>query len=167
MIRSTVVAAGVLCLGMWSGSMAGPGCCPSHGKKASLDKIEVKEEYKTKEAKLEAYKKKYADVTHEELLAAIESGDALIIDVNGKKSYEKAHVTGAVGFHDKKALKAALPKDKDALVIPYCGSPKCAAWTDAADYVAKLGYTNIKHYSDGIKGWLAKQSGEEANKRES
>lgn len=158
MIVKTFVAAGVLCMGIWSVGLAGPGCCSSSsGQKASLDKIEVKEEYKTKEAKLEAYKKKYGDVTHEELLAVIESGDVLIIDVNGKKSYEKAHVTGAVGFHDKKALKAALPEDKGTLVIPYCGSPKCAAWTEAADYVAKMGYTNVKHYSGGIKGWLAKQ----------
>jgi len=159
MIRTTVVVAGVLFAGMWTGSTAGPGCCPSHGSKASLNKIEIKEEYKNKDEKLQAYKKKYADVTHEELLAAIESGDALVIDVNGKKSYEKAHVTGAVGFHDKKALKAALPEDKSSLIIPYCGSPKCAAWIEAADYITKLGYTNIKHYSGGIKGWLAKQSG--------
>jgi rhodanese-related sulfurtransferase len=60
-----------------------------------------------------------------------------------------------------------LPEDKGTLVIPYCGSPKCAAWTEAADYVAKLGYTNIKHYSAGIKGWLAKQSEGDANRRES
>jgi rhodanese-related sulfurtransferase len=52
-----------------------------------------------------------------------------------------------------------LPEDKETLVIAYCGGPKCAAWCEAADWLAAKGYTNVKHYSAGIKGWIAKEGG--------
>ena len=46
-----------------------------------------------------------------------------------------------------------LPADKNALIVAYCGGPKCGAWKKAAKAAAALGYTNIKHFSGGISGW--------------
>jgi rhodanese-related sulfurtransferase len=51
-----------------------------------------------------------------------------------------------------------LPKDKNALVVAYCGGPKCKAYEAAAKAAEKLGYTNIKHLTAGISGW--KDAGE-------
>ena len=132
---------------------SGEGCCGPKKDEASLKSIKLGE-FASKEDKLKVYKEKYGDISYTELQKVIKKGDAVIIDANGKESYEKNHVTGAVSFHDKKRLDKALPGEKDVLIIAYCGSPKCAAWTAAADYVAARGYTNVTHYSEGIKGWV-------------
>ena len=50
-----------------------------------------------------------------------------------------------------------LPKDKNQLVVAYCGGPGCGAYRRGADAAAKLGFKNVKHLSAGISGW--KKSG--------
>ncbi|MFC5049786.1 rhodanese-like domain-containing protein [Rubritalea spongiae] len=105
-------------------------------------------------------KKKFEDVTVDELKAAVDAGTVTVIDANGAKSYESGHVPGALEYGAiKDDLAASLPKDKDALIVAYCGSPKCGAWKKAAVAAKKLGYTNVKHMSAGIKGW--KDAGQE------
>ena len=97
----------------------------------------------------------YPDISIAELKQAIAEKKVTVIDVNGSKSYKAGHVPTAVDFTAVKAdLAAVLPKEKDALVVAYCGSPQCSAYTAAANAAAKLGYTNVKHLSAGISGWL-------------
>ena len=80
----------------------------------------------------------------------------MIIDVNGDESYKAGHVPGALDFAAiKDNLASSLPKKKDALIVAYCGNPKCGAYLRAAKAAQKLGYTNIKHMSAGISGWKA------------
>ena len=69
---------------------------------------------------------KFEDVTVEQLQAAIKDGKVAIIDANGAAAYNKAHIPGAVHYRSlkKKGLKTALPKDKSALVVAYCGGPQ-------------------------------------------
>ena len=105
----------------------------------------------------------YPDISIEELKAAIESKSVTVIDVNGAKSYERGHVPSAVEFGAvKDNLASALPADKGALVVAYCGGPSCSAYTRAANAAKELGYTNVKHLSAGISGWL--QAGEATEK---
>lgn len=100
---------------------------------------------------------KVPDVSHEELKAAIASGQATIIDVNGSKRYAQGHIPGAIDYTAVKGnLAAALPADKDALIIAYCGGPSCGAYKQAANAALALGYKNVKHYSGGISGWEEK-----------
>ena len=67
-----------------------------------------------------------------------------------------AHVPSALNFAAiKDNLASSLPKKKDALIIAYCGNPKCGAYLKAAKAAEKLGYTNIKHMAAGISGWKA------------
>ncbi len=146
---------GIFALLAFQSGYAGEECTDSKKAKASLKSIQLGE-FATKEDKLKVYREKYGDISFKELKKVIKRGDVVIIDTNGKESYEKYHVTGAVAFHDKERLKKALPSEKNVLIITYCGSPKCAAWTAAADYVTARGYTNVTHYSEGIKGWVKK-----------
>jgi len=96
----------------------------------------------------------FADVSHAELVSAIESKSAVIIDVNGSKSFAKTHIDGALDYEAVKGdLASKLPADKSTLIIAYCGSPQCGAWKKAAAAVSELGYTNVKHYSGGLAGW--------------
>ena len=158
MKKQLLVIAGIVALFAFQSVSAGDGCCASKKSNEALKSLKVKD-FASKEDKLKAYQERYGDISYEELLKVIKKGDAVIIDVNGQESYDKHHVTGAVPFSDKEKLNKALPKDKNALIIAYCGSPKCAAWTKAADYVTEKGYTNVTHYSEGIKGWVKRNGG--------
>lgn len=96
----------------------------------------------------------YADISVNELEKAIKDGKVTVIDVNGSKSFSKGRIPGAVDFAKVSSdLKSKLPADKNALIVAYCGGPKCSAYKKGAAAAEKLGYTNIKHLSAGIAGW--------------
>jgi len=105
----------------------------------------------------------FPDISIADVKAAIKSQKAVIIDVNGTESYDKGHVPTAVNFENIQGkLAQALPKDKNALIIAYCGNPRCSAYQAAAKAASKLGYKNVKHMSAGIMGW--KSAGEKTEK---
>jgi rhodanese-related sulfurtransferase len=106
-----------------------------------------------------AFAGEYPDVSIKEVKEAIKGKTATIIDVNGAESYAKGHVPGAIDYSASKSdLAKVLPKEKDALIIAYCGGPACSAYQAAAKAAKDLGYTNVKHMSAGISGWT--QAGE-------
>lgn len=106
---------------------------------------------------------KVADISHDELTAAVASKSAVILDVNGTDSYKAGHIPGAIDYTaHKQQLASLLPADKNALVVAYCGSPACGAYKQAANAAVALGYTNVKHYAPGISGW--KESGAKTEK---
>jgi len=95
------------------------------------------------------------DITISELKEAIAFGKVTLLDANGTESWQKGHIPGAINFKtsaDK--LTSLLPADKGALVVAYCGNPKCVAYKSAAKAAKDLGYTNIKHLPAGIQGWV-------------
>ena len=105
---------------------------------------------------ISAYAGEFTDISINEVKKLAESKSAVIIDVNGDESFKAGHVPGALDFAAiKDNLASSLPKKKDALIVAYCGNPKCGAYLRAAKAAQKLGYTNIKHMSAGISGWKA------------
>ncbi len=101
----------------------------------------------------------FPDISLADLKKAIAAKDVTIIDVNGPESYQSGHIPGAIDYTVvKEDLAAKLPKDKNALIVAYCGSPQCGAYARAAQAAKDLGYTNVQHYVGGIKGW--KEAGE-------
>ena len=105
----------------------------------------------------------FPDISIAEVKSAIESKKATLIDVNGTESWQKGHIPSAVDFASNKSeLGKVLPADKNALVIAYCGGPTCGAYAAAAKAAKELGYTNVKHMSAGISGWM--QAGEKTEK---
>lgn len=96
----------------------------------------------------------YPLITKAELKSAVESKSATVFDVNSKESYDSTHVPGAIHFESHEAdFAKMLPKDKGAMIVAYCGGPSCMAWKMAAKEACKLGYTNVRHFKEGIKGW--------------
>ena len=96
----------------------------------------------------------YPDIQIKELKSAIDSKKVTVIDVNGTDSWKRGHIPGAIDFaSNKDALATVLPKDKNALIVAYCGGPKCQAYTAAAKAAKDLGYKNVKHLVAGISGW--------------
>jgi rhodanese-related sulfurtransferase len=109
------------------------------------------------------YAGEYPDISITELKAAIEAKKVVVLDANGSQTWQKNHIPGALNFETSKSeLAKVLPKDKSALVVAYCGGPACNAYQAAAKEAQKLGYTNIKHLSAGISGWL--EAGEKTEK---
>ncbi|MEI6085225.1 MAG: rhodanese-like domain-containing protein [Verrucomicrobiota bacterium] len=103
------------------------------------------------------------DITIPELKAALAAKKVVLLDANGTKSWQEGHITGAIDYKaNQDKLATLLPKDKDSLIVAYCGSPKCKAYKAAVEAAEKLGYTNIKHLSAGIKGWV--KAGEPTDK---
>jgi rhodanese-related sulfurtransferase len=81
-------------------------------------------------------------------------------------SYKKNHVPGAVQFlfpvpemtewktsetdgKTKEDFGTLLGKDKNRLIVIYCGFTKCGR----SHWAVKLGYTNVYRYPGGIKAW--------------
>lgn len=104
-----------------------------------------------------AKKDEVPSISQAELTKAIAGKTATVIDVNGTDSYKAGHIPTAIDFETVKDLKSVLPADKNALVVAYCGSEYCGAYKKAATAAMSLGYTNVQHFSPGIKGW--KESG--------
>jgi rhodanese-related sulfurtransferase len=108
----------------------------------------------------------FADVSIKDLKKAIAEKKVTVIDVNGTESWQKGHIPSAINFeeYEKSTEKFAkvLPQDKNALIVAYCGGPKCMAYKEAAKAAEKLGYKNVKHLSAGIAGW--KDAGEKTEK---
>jgi rhodanese-related sulfurtransferase len=96
------------------------------------------------------------DISLPDLKLAIADKAVVLLDCNGSKSFANGHIPGAIDFESSKAdLAKSLPTDKAALVVAYCGGPKCLAYKAGAEAAIKLGYTNVKHFSGGILGWKA------------
>lgn len=96
----------------------------------------------------------YAEISKKDLQHALDSKTAFVIDVNSDDSYKEHHVPGAIHFKSTKNFAKALPADKNAMLVSYCGGPACTAWKKAATEACKLGYTNVRHFKDGISGWV-------------
>ena len=96
----------------------------------------------------------FPDISKADLEKAVAAKQVTLIDCNGSSSFKNGHIPGALDFEmAHKELAVHLPADKQALVVAYCGGPQCGAYKEGAEAVKALGYTNVKHYSDGITGW--------------
>lgn len=107
----------------------------------------------------------YPDISISELESAIKKGDVVLLDVNGSSSYANGHIPGAIDFSaNKEKIASLLGDNKDKLVVAYCGGPSCSAYQAGAKAAEAAGFTNIKHLSAGISGWL--QAGKATEKAE-
>ena len=101
-----------------------------------------------------AKEESYPLITGSELKKVATAKSAFIIDVNSPDSFKEASVPGSINFGaHQKDFKTLLPKDKNAMIVAYCGGPSCNAWLKAAKEACALGYTNIHHFKEGITGW--------------
>jgi rhodanese-related sulfurtransferase len=83
--------------------------------------------------------------------------DVMIIDARPKRpKYDKGHIPMAVSIPDSKfdEMTDILPKDKNALLIFYCGGPTCKLSHKSARKAEKLGYTNVKVFANGYPGYM-------------
>lgn len=99
----------------------------------------------------------YASVSADYMKKQIDSkADMVIVDARPKrKKYDKGHLPGAISIPDSQfnKLKNTLPKDKNKLLVFYCGGFKCKLSHKSAAKAIALGYTNVKVFSAGYPAW--------------
>jgi rhodanese-related sulfurtransferase len=95
------------------------------------------------------------EITQSDLQAAIQAKTVTLLDANASDTFNSGHIPGAISFRaHQQDLAKVLPADKSALIVAYCRDVNCAAYRQAAYAAQDLGYTNIKHFVPGIKGWI-------------
>lgn len=83
--------------------------------------------------------------------------NVMIIDARPRRpKYDQGHIPMAVSIPDSQFEKMTdlLPKDKDALLIFYCGGLKCPLSHKSASKAEALGYRNVKVFAEGFPGWM-------------
>ena len=78
-----------------------------------------------------------------------------VFDANSDERFAQGHIPGAKHLRADAVKAEVLPPNQNAMVVFYCGGPKCMAAPDAARATIALGYTNVFVMTDGIKGWEA------------
>jgi rhodanese-related sulfurtransferase len=94
----------------------------------------------------------------EEIVARIERGDGLVlVDALPPMSYAHSHLPGAINLPPERVdeLAARRIPDRNAEIVVYCASASCESSVETAEKLIGLGYTNVAHYVEGKKGWIA------------
>ena len=94
-------------------------------------------------------------VTPAELHRLVLDGQVMVIDVNSRQSWEKAHVPGALHVDPVAWTEADLPPDKQTGLVFYCSNPMCRKAPTAARRAKAMGHANVRVLSAGITGWIA------------
>ncbi|HEY3324173.1 MAG TPA: rhodanese-like domain-containing protein [Planctomycetota bacterium] len=98
----------------------------------------------------------YPHVTQEELMGWMKNKQVIVVDCNSSDSYQNGHIPGAISFSEAgNSLPAQLPADKSSLIVVYCGNEHCPKYKVCGNAIHNLGYSNVRHYAPGIRGWRA------------
>ena len=96
-------------------------------------------------------------ITRDELQAAMNTGDVVVVETLGPQYYEDAHLPGAINIPHTEVARLApeLLPDKNAAIVTYCSNPACRNSEAAAAQLRALGYTDVRKYADGKDDWRA------------
>src|ERR1700754_3319543 len=94
-------------------------------------------------------------ISRDDLLAAIEAGEAPVVDALGGDYWAQQHLPGAIPLvaDDVTERAATLLPDKEAAIVTYCANPACQNTQAVASRLEQLGYTNVRKYREGIEDW--------------
>lgn len=82
------------------------------------------------------------------------AGGVHVFDVNARGSWLEARVPGAAHLDPQSFDAAALPADRDAMLVFYCSNPLCRKAPNAARRAKHMGWSRAHVMSAGIRGWL-------------
>jgi len=97
------------------------------------------------------------EIKTDELKQLIDSKASFyLVDSRPPGRFNQAHLPGAHSIPLpalEKKKTAVLPKDKNQLLIFYCGGITCPLSPKSASIAKELGYTNVRVYHDGEPVW--------------
>jgi len=98
-----------------------------------------------------------ADITRDELAAAVEARAVTLVDALPAAPYGQRHLPGALNVVQEDAderVAEALP-ERDAAIVTYSTDAACTRGPELAERLADLGYADVRVYRDGIEDWVA------------
>ena len=95
-------------------------------------------------------------ITREELRAAIETGDVVVLEALPPAYFGKEHLPGArnLPLDDIDGLAPLLIPAAGTPVVTYCSNTACNNSTIAAQRLQALGYTDVRKYAEGKEDWV-------------
>ncbi|MFH8836795.1 ArsR/SmtB family transcription factor [Streptomyces sp. NPDC017868] len=93
-----------------------------------------------------------AEVTHEELLARVEAGDVVVLDVRPPEEYLAGHVPGALSIPVAELADRIGELPEETEVVVYCRGEYCALAHDAVRLLTGHGRRAIR-LDDGMLEW--------------
>lgn len=97
-------------------------------------------------------------IGQQDLMALIEAGEALVVEVLDRPYYRKFHLPGAVNVPvdgDFEAGIRAHAPDLDRPIVVYCLDQACDASRRASARLLAMGYTRVYDYEGGKMDWKA------------
>ncbi|MFI2735452.1 ArsR/SmtB family transcription factor [Streptomyces sp. NPDC018711] len=93
-----------------------------------------------------------AEVTHEELLARVEAGDVVVLDVRPPEEYLAGHIPGALSIPVAELADRIGELPEETEVVVYCRGEYCALAHDAVRLLTGHGRRAIR-LDDGMLEW--------------
>ena len=96
-------------------------------------------------------------ITRDELQAAIDGGDVIVVETLGPQYYDDAHLPGAINIPHTETARLApqLLPDKAAAIVTYCSNTACRNSEIVAAQLRSLGYREVRKYAEGKEDWRA------------
>ena len=108
------------------------------------------------------------NIQQEELKRMITDADTAVINVLPQEEYEKRHIPGTINVpvQEGNFVREVESKigGKDMPVVVYCASTDCDASEKAARKLEESGFSKVRDYAPGVKGW--EESGNPVEGRE-
>lgn len=97
-------------------------------------------------------------IDHNELQKMMEDvEDVTVINVLSNKQFRGGHIPNSINvpFDSPRFIKIVEERapDKDDKVVVHCSSEACDTSRKAAELLERYGYTDVYHFSGGIKEW--------------
>jgi rhodanese-related sulfurtransferase len=96
------------------------------------------------------------EISTEELRRRIDGdADFVLVDALSPLSFAHSRLPEAVNIPPDRVddLAPHLIPDRRAEVVVYCEGVDCDASVQAAERLVELGYSNVRHYAEGKRGW--------------
>jgi len=100
-------------------------------------------------------KKHIAEISPQDAVAKLKSGEAVIIDVRDKDEWDEGHIPAATHLSRgtiELEIEEKVP-DPNAMIICHCGGGGRSAL--AAESLQKMGYKIVRSMAGGFKSWKA------------
>lgn len=91
----------------------------------------------------------------DEVRAALDDPEVLVIDAQGDGKFDVAHMPGAIDMHLDDVLGQAeqLVDHRDRRIIVYCTDAECLGSEFVGTQLVQAGYSNVGRFPGGVKEW--------------
>jgi rhodanese-related sulfurtransferase len=95
-------------------------------------------------------------ISREELQQAIADGTVTVVETLREEHFADGHLPGAIHLHFDDVVERApdLIPDRATPIVTYCSNELCRNSDLAALHLVKLGYTNVRRYTEGKQEWV-------------